>query len=48
MREMELILKEGCTKDGTIFQKEEGQPKLTQQPALETSRRLNIEQICPI
>ena len=42
MSERELILKEGCTKDGTTFPKEEGRPKPTQKLGLETSRRPTI------
>ena len=42
MRERELILKGGCTKDGTTIPEEEGRPKLTQQPTLETPRRPTI------
>jgi len=39
MRERELILKGGCTRGRTTIPEEEKQPKLTQQPALETPRR---------
>lgn len=42
MRERELILRASSTKDGTTMPKGEGQPKLTQQPGLETSRRPTI------
>jgi len=42
MRERELILKEGSTKDGTTIPEEEGRPKLTQKLGLETSRRPTV------
>jgi len=42
MRERELILKGGFTRGGITIPEAERQPKLTQQLALETSRRLTI------
>ena len=47
MRDKELILKEGSTKDRTTISEGERRPKLTQQLGLETSRRPIVRTILP-